>query len=161
MGWIEVLITLIDTYYRELTKVKFGAPKAWHVTTRFAKHILDEVGTTRQSVQGGFEAGNAVKICQNIVWAVFKAHNVMAEYKRLSFKNHPLVATELVKFLAINTSFEATKKLVTKSIVLEAEVASMKKEVASASKSAVSAANKADEAKHQRDSLVKQVVKLK
>jgi hypothetical protein len=160
MGWIEGLVTFIDTYYRELTKAKFGAPKAWHVTTRLAKRILDKVGTTRQSAQGGFEAGNAVKICQNIVWAVLKAHDVMAEYKRLSFKNHPSVATELVKFLAINTSFEAIKKLVTKAVVLEAEVASMKKEVSSSVKAAASAANKADEAKTQSDSLVKRVAKL-
>jgi hypothetical protein len=154
MGWIKGLITFVDTYYRELTKAKFGALKTWHVTTCRTKRIRDKVGTTRQSAQGGFEAGNAVKICQNIVWAVFKAHNVMAEYKRLLFRNHPSVATELVKFLAINTSFEAIEKLVTKSVVLEADVAS-------ASKSAASAANKADEAKRQSNSLVKRVVKLK
>jgi hypothetical protein len=85
MGWIKGLITFIDTYYRKLTKAKFGLAKAWHVTTWHAKRVLDKVG--------GFGAGNAVKICQNIVWAVLKAHDVMVEYKRLSFKNHPLVAT--------------------------------------------------------------------
>jgi hypothetical protein len=88
MGWIEGIITFIDTYYRELTKSKCGAAKAWHVTTTcLVKWVLNNVGTFRQSAQGGFEAGNAVKICQNIVWAVLKAHDVMAEYKRLSFKN--------------------------------------------------------------------------
>jgi hypothetical protein len=146
MGWIEGLITFIDTYYRELTKAKFGSPKAWHVTTRLAKRVLDEVGTTRQSAQGGFEAGNAVKICQNIVWAVLKAHDVMAEYKRLSFKNHPSVATELVKFLAINTSFESIEKLVTQTKALEAEVSELKKQVSAAVKSSASSSNKADEA---------------
>jgi hypothetical protein len=60
MGWIEGLITFIDTYYRELSKAKFGPAKSWHVTTRLAKRILDEAGTTHQSAQGGFEAGNAV-----------------------------------------------------------------------------------------------------
>jgi DNA-directed RNA polymerase len=90
MGWIEGLVTFIATYYRELTKAMFGTAKAWHVTTHLAKRVLDDVGTIRQSAQGDFEAGNAVKICQNIVWAVFKAHDVMAEYKQLSFKNHGL-----------------------------------------------------------------------
>ena len=63
MGWIEGFITFIDTYYRELTKAKFGSAKAWHVTPRLAKRVLDKVGTTRQSAQGGFEAGYSVKIC--------------------------------------------------------------------------------------------------
>ena len=160
MGWIEGFITFIDTYYRELTKAKFGSPKAWHVTTRLAKRVLDEVGTVRQSAQGGFEAGNAVKICQNIVWAVLKAHDVMAEYKRLSFKNHPSVATELVKFLAINTSFEAIEKLVSQTKVLETEMSDMKKQVATAVKSAASSANKADEARKQSDILFKKVAAL-
>jgi hypothetical protein len=160
MAWIEGFITFMDTYYRELTKAKFGSSKAWHVTTRLAKRVLDEVGTTRQSAQGGFEAGNAVKICQNIVWAVLKAHDVMAEYKRLAFKNHPSVATELVKFLAINTSFEAIEKLVAKVGVLEADASEMKKQVSAAVKASASAANKADEVRKQSDSLIKRIAKL-
>jgi hypothetical protein len=160
MGWIDGFITFIDTYYRELSKAKFGPAKSWHVTTRLAKRILDDVGTTRQSAQGSFEAGNAVKICQKIVWAVFKAHDVMTEYKRLSFKNHPSVATELVKFLAINTSFESIEKLTTKSTSMEAEVSEMKKLVAGSVKSANSAANKADESRKLVDALLKRVAKL-
>jgi hypothetical protein len=160
MGWIEGFITFIDTYYRELTKAKFGSAKAWHVTTRLAKRVLDDVGTIRQSAQGGFEAGNAVKICQNIVWAVLKAHDTMSEYKRLSFKNHPSVATELVKFLAINTSFEAIEKLVNQTKVLECEVCEMKKQVAASVKASASAANKADEVRKQGEVLSKRVTRL-
>jgi hypothetical protein len=65
MDWIEGFITFINNYYRELSKAKFGAAKAWHVTTRLAKQVLDEVERIRQSAQGGFEAGNSVKIFQN------------------------------------------------------------------------------------------------
>jgi hypothetical protein len=160
MGWIEGFITFIDTYYRELTKAKFGSAKAWHVTTRLAKRVLDEVGTTRQSAQGGFEAGNLVKICQNIVWAVLKGHDVMSEYKRLSFKNHPSVATELVKFLAINTSFESIEKLVSQTKVLETKVNELKKQISAAVKSSASSSNKADEARKQSEALVKRIAKL-
>jgi hypothetical protein len=160
MGWIDGFITFIDTYYRELSKAKFGPAKSWHVTTRLAKKILDEVGTIRQSAQGRFEAGNAVKICQNIVWAVLKAHDVMTEYKRLSFKNHPSVATELVKFLAINTSFESIEKLLAKAAIMEGEVGKMKKQVASSVKAAASAANKADKSQKLSDALTKCVAKL-
>jgi hypothetical protein len=160
MGWIDGFITFIDTYYRKLTKAKLSAAKAWHVTTRLAKRVLDNVGTIRQSAQGGFEAGNAVKICQNIVWAVVKAHDVMSEYKRLLFKNHPSVATGLVKFLAINTSFEAIEKLVVPTKCLECEVCELKKQVAAAVKSAASAANKSDEVRKQGEVLSKRIARL-
>ena len=69
----------------------------------------------------------------------------MAEYKRLSFKNHPSVATKLVKFLAINTSFESIEKLVTQTKSLETDVSDLKKQLGAAVKKSDSSANKADE----------------
>jgi hypothetical protein len=53
-----------------------------------------------------------------------------------------------VKFLAINTSFEAIEKLSTKTTVLDMEITDMKKKVNEAVKGATSAANKFDECKH-------------
>jgi hypothetical protein len=110
VAWITGFIQFVDEYYRDLTRAKFGLAKAWHVTTRLAKVILDEVGTPRYRVQDTFEVGSLTQICQQIFWVVLKRHDVMASYKRLNFKNHPSIATELVKFLAINTSFEAIDK---------------------------------------------------
>jgi hypothetical protein len=84
----------------------------------------------------------------------------MASYKRLIFKNHPSIARELVKFLAINTSFEAIGKLTTKAAYLELKVVAYKKQMAAAVKSAASVANKADEAKKTSDLLTKRLTKL-
>jgi hypothetical protein len=160
VAWIIGFIQFIDEYYRELSKAKFGPSKAWHVTTRLAKRILDEVGTPRYGVQGAFQVGDSTQICQQIFWSVLKSHDVMASYKRLNFKNHPSIATELVKFLAINTSFEAIEKLTCKATVLELEIADFKKKVNEAVKTASSAANKSDESKKQTDLLSKRLSKL-
>ena len=51
----------------------------------------------------------------------------MTFYKRLNFKNHPLIATELVKFLAINISFKSIDKVTTKVAYIELEVLDYKK----------------------------------
>ncbi len=159
-AWIIGFIQFIDEYYRELSKAKFGPMKAWHVTTRLAKRILDEVGTPRYGVQGSFQVGDSTQICQQIFWAVLKSHDVMTSYKRLNFKNHPSIATELVKFLAINTSFEAIERVTSKVADLEKEAVEYKKQIAAAVKSAASAANKADEAKKQLESFLKRLTKL-
>jgi SOS response regulatory protein OraA/RecX len=79
----------------------------------------------------------------------------------LNFKNHPSIATELVKFLAINTSFEAIEKLTAKTTLLDLEMAEMKKKVNEAIKAATLAANKkSDECKHLTDLLAKRVKTL-
>jgi hypothetical protein len=160
VAWIIGFIQFIDEYYRELAKAKFGPTKAWHVTTRLAKRILEEVGTPRYGVQGAFQVGDSTQICQQIFWSVLKSHDVMASYKRLNFKNHPSIATELVKFLAINTSFEAIEKLSGKTALLDLEIADMKKKANEAVKAATSAANKADECKRFMDLLTKRVKSL-
>jgi hypothetical protein len=160
IAWITGFIQFVDEYYRDLTRAKFGSVKAWHVTTRLAKVILDEVGTPRNGVQGSFQVGNLNQICQKIFWAVLKSHDVMASYKRLNFKNHRSIATELVKFLAINTSFEAIDRVAAKAAFLEIEVSDGKKQIAAANKAAASASNKADECKLKLDSFSKRLQTL-
>jgi hypothetical protein len=159
-AWIIGFIQFIDEYYRELSKAKFGSAKAWHVTTRLAKRILDDVGTQRYGVQNAFHVGDSRQICQQIVWAVLKSHDTMTQYKRLNFKNHPSISTELVKFLAINTSFESIEKLTSKVCILEAEAATTKKLLAISEKASSSAGNKADEVRKLCDALIKRVAKL-
>jgi hypothetical protein len=159
-AWIIGLIQFIDEYYCELLKAKFGSVKAWHVTTRLTKFILDEIGIQRYGVQNTFAASDSCQICQQIVWAVLESPGVMAEYKHLNFKNHPTIATELVKFLAINTSFQAIKKLTSQVACHATNIAKAKKQVAAAVKAASLAANKADEVKKLNDQLIKRIAKL-
>jgi phage shock protein A len=160
VAWIIGFIQFVDEYYRELSKAKFGAGKAWHVTTRLAKRILDEVGTQRYGVQNAFQVGDSRQICQQILWAVLKSHDVMQEYKRLNFKNHPSIATELVKFLAINTSFEAIEKLTTQVASHQVEIVEYRKNIAALTKTCMAATNKSDEAKKLLDQLSKRVEKV-
>jgi hypothetical protein len=84
----------------------------------------------------------------------------MARYKRNGFKDDPTVWAELVKFMAVNTGFEAFEVMVSKVKVMDAELSTTKKENAIAVKAASSAANKADELKKVVDLLIKRVVKL-
>jgi hypothetical protein len=84
----------------------------------------------------------------------------MASYKRLNFKNHPSIATKLVKFLAINTSLEAIEKLTCKTKVLELEIADFKRKLNEAIKMASTASNKSDKTKRQCNLLLKRVTRL-
>jgi hypothetical protein len=160
VAWLTGFVQFMDTYYRELSKAKFGSGKAWHVMTRLAKQILDDVGAQCYGVQNAFQVGDSHQICQQILWPVLNSHDVMNEYKRLNFKNHHSIAMELLKFLAINTSFEAIEKLTAKMAATEAELLDSKKQVAAAVKAASLAANKADKVKKLCDVLIKRLAKL-
>ncbi len=84
----------------------------------------------------------------------------MSEYKRLDFRKHPSIATELVKFLAINTSFEAIEKLTATVASLKNEASKTKRKLTSAKKVSSLAANEADKAKRLVNRLTKRVGKL-
>jgi hypothetical protein len=62
----------------------------------------------------------------------------MSSVKQLNFKNHLSIATKLVEFLAINTSFEAIEKVTGKVGYLEIEVLKYKKQTAATVKAAAS-----------------------
>jgi hypothetical protein len=85
---------------------------------------------------------------------------MMQECKCLNFKNRPSIATELVKFQAINTSFEVIEKLTTQVACHWVEICECKKTMAAATKLAHAMADKADEAKKLFDQLLKRVTKL-
>jgi hypothetical protein len=160
VSWIEGFIVFLDDYHRDLTKAKFGTKKAWNVTTRLGKRILEEVANPRNGVSNSFEAGNNEQVCQRILWAVLRSQDVMARYKRNGFKDDPTVSAELVKFMAVNTGFDALEVMVAKVKTMEAEAVASKKETAAAVKAASSAGNKSDELKKVVDLLIKRIVKL-
>jgi hypothetical protein len=158
--WIEGFIVFLDDYHRDLTKAKFGTKKAWHVATRLGKRMLEEIAYPRNGVSNSFEAGNNEQVCQRILWAVLRAHDIMARYKRNGYKDDPTVSAELVKFMAVNTGFEALEAVVVKVKSMEAELVASRKESTAANKAAASAANKTDEQKKLYDLLVKRIAKL-
>jgi hypothetical protein len=161
VAWIHGFISFINTYYQELNKAKFGSGKAWHVTTRLAKRrMLDDIAPARQSVHGSFIAGDQTQVCQKVIWEVLKAHDVMADFKKHGYKHHPAIASELVKFLAVNTSFELLEKMTTKVSVLESDVSELKKVAAGAVKAASTAGNGADALKLVAAGLAKQLTTL-
>jgi hypothetical protein len=160
VAWLEGFIVFLDEYHRDLTKAKFGSKKAWHVATRLGRRMMLEIAVPRNGVQNAFQAGQNDQICQRIFWSVLKAHDIMARYKRNSYKDNPTVSSELVKFMAVNTGFDALDALTLKVATMESESAASKKESQNASKAASTAGNKVDEMKKALDLLQKRVLKL-
>jgi hypothetical protein len=160
VGWIRGLKDFMDEYYKELTRGKFGTKKAWHVTTRLAKQLHVEVAVPRVGVVKTLHASDLAQIAQTIFWASLRSLDIMERIQGNHFKNDPLVSSELVKFLAINTGFEVIESLKKTVTDHQDSIDKAVKQSASAEKAAGTAANKADEGKRSLEAAFKRIVKI-
>ena len=160
ISFTNALITFISDTYKEYTMAKFSSKKAWSITTRLASRIITYVSVPRIGVHKTFKAGSPDKIGESIFWSTLKTLDIMSELTTLGFKNSPIVASELVKFLALNTGFEVVEDLIKSNANLKTEVAELKKIAAGNTKTSQTAANKVSELKTTVDNLNKRLAKL-
>ena len=89
-----------------------------------------------------------------------KSLDVMSEIAKVDYSDSPVVSTELVKFLSLNTTVEAVDKLEAQSVKLESDMKQCTKEVAGTTKSIMRVGNKSDELKKIVTALQKRIGKL-
>jgi hypothetical protein len=65
------------------------------------------------------QTGNPQQIAQVTFWATLKSLDVMSRIRKYNFKDDPVVSSELVKFLTVNTGFEVVEQLSAKMKTLE------------------------------------------
>jgi len=139
VAWVDSLIKFVDDTYNEYSRSRYGHRKAWHITTRLAKSLIEKVATPRNSIHNSFTINKPSQVSKSITYASLRSLDLMMDIIRVNFKNSPIITAELSKFLALNTNYEALEQVQKKISTIETDHASMKKEV----KSAVSAANTA------------------
>ena len=160
ISWATGLINYIDVTYEEYSAGKFGSAKSWHITTKLAMALINEIGKPREGSLNSFEAGNGVSMSKVIFYSVLQSLDKMSEVAAADYRDSPVVSTELVKFLSLNTSVEAVDKLESKAAELTSSISTLTKDITSASKSVGSVGNKTDELKKVVESLRKRIEKL-
>ena len=160
IAWVTGLINYIDVTYDEYSAGKFGSSKAWHVTTKLAMALITEVGKPREGALHSFEAGDGVSMAKVIFYSVLKSLDAMSEIAAVDYRDSPIVSTELVKFLSLNTSVEKVDKLDILTGELSITVKEMTKEFSNNDKSLKSVGNKTDELKKVVENLRLRIVKL-
>lgn len=162
IAWTYEFINYLDVTYAEYAEGKFGAKKAWHVTTKLANALILEVSKPRESTFNELET-SAINVSFNarvVFYNTLKSLDVMAEISSMNFTDYPAVSTELVKFLSLNTSVEAVDKLTEKSETMGVTVSALQRDVVGAVKTATTVGNKQENLASQLKELTKQVTKL-
>ena len=139
VAWVDSLIKFIDDTFNEYSRSRYGNKKAWHITTRLAKSLIDKVATPRNSVHNSFTIKRPSQVSKSIAYSSLRSLDLMMNISAVNFKNSPIITAELSKFLALNTNYEAVEQVQKKVTSIESDTLAMKKDV----KSAISAANTA------------------
>ena len=121
--------------------------------------MITEIAKPREGALNSFETGDGVAMARVIFYSVLQSLDVMGEIAAMDYCDSPVVSTELVKFLSLNTSV-AVDKLEAKSNEMSGELKDLLRDFTGSKKSIVSVGNKTDEVKKIVESLKKRIEKL-
>jgi hypothetical protein len=122
--------------------------------------VLEEVGQPRIGVGSLISSTNSASNASHVLYAVFRTLDVMSDFKKYKFKNHPCISSEFVKFMASNSGMDSIKKLEDRVKSLESDLKEALNKVKVASVKADTASNKADQSTRDLVALAKRVKSL-
>ena len=114
----------------------------------------------RQGVLLAFKAGDREQISRAILWSTVQSLDIGLRIRKDKFANSPLVAGELVKFLAVNTGFESIERLTDKVSRMTDKIEEAVKVSKAAEKAAQTASNKSDKMKRSLESMLKWITAI-
>ena len=155
VGCCRELVTYFDETMNELTiKPKFATRKAFSLVTQVVRRFFMDLYKVRAQVYSSLSTTDSAGQCAWILYGVLRTHDVMAEYVKARFKNHPSVSSEYIRFLSTNSGFESLK-------TLEDQVESLKKTSCQLVKDVTAAKKASDTASSSIDTVKKDVSELK
>ena len=122
--------------------------------------LILEIAKPREGALNSFEARDSISIAKVVFHSVLKSLDEMQKISSVDFRDSIVVSTELVKFLSLNTSFEAVEKLEIQNSSITGDLKQFSKYLQGVSKTTSSVGNKTDELKKVVEMLKKRIDKL-
>ena len=126
-----------------------------------ATALIRDVALPRRGALNSFEAGKAQQINRSIFYAVLRSLDRMTLILGQNYKDSPVVSTELVKFLSMNTSVEAVEKLVEQTATFQLSFVEMQRKLNTVVKDCGTVGNKVDSVKTEVTAVKARVLKLR
>lgn len=106
------LFEFMERLYQEYVETGFGEARAWYITTRLIRKLIEMLAAPRNGVKTTFQPGNLKQIKEQMFYASLRSLDVMVYIFDLDFEDVPAMGTELIKYLVTNSQGEAVKELV-------------------------------------------------
>jgi hypothetical protein len=109
---LKLLMDYITTIYRNLVELSGFLPQdAWSLTTQVVRSIFIYMSNARSKIRGVSPKDSPIKNTSRVLYALLRTHTVMDEFVQHEIKNHPIVSSEYVKFLATYSPIGERRKL--------------------------------------------------
>ena len=159
MTFTSGAIQWFRSMFDDLTVInKFSKTKAFALTTQCFARMIDDMVKARGKPFDSIDMDlGAQGVAAEVLHASLRVHDVMKEYLDAKFADHRSVSAEYIKFLAVNSGFDAVSQLVDRSTALADENKRLKQQVQAAEKKADTASNKVDTLTRKIDALTKDI----
>ena len=109
----ETLYSFISSSYEDtMHSGRFDSSQAWALTCSFVKRIFTEIGYARVIARDGVNVKDPWRTAGMFLFATLRAHVIMAEFMRLSIRDHPSISSEMVKFVCYTQPSGNTSDLI-------------------------------------------------
>jgi hypothetical protein len=96
----QALFSFISTSYDDTVyAARFDSNQAWAMTCKFVKCIFTELTDVCVVARDGIHTDNQWAMAAKFLFTTLKAHEIMEEYMCLNIKDHPIISSEMVKFV--------------------------------------------------------------
>jgi hypothetical protein len=117
---LKVLVEYLSELYRELTERSGFLPsEAWGLVTQCGRSVFMQLTKMRETLGIIDPKDSAYRNTARVLFAMLKTHDEMAKFVLAEIKNHPVISSEYVKFLASHAPNAAVRKLETKLAAVE------------------------------------------
>jgi hypothetical protein len=109
---LKLLMDYMTSVYRKLVELSGFLPQdAWSLTTQVVRDIFVHMSNVRSDVRSISPRDSATKNTSKVLFTLLKTHAVMLDFVRHEIKNHPIVSSAYVKFLATHSPMGEVRKL--------------------------------------------------
>jgi hypothetical protein len=109
---LRLLMDYMTTVYRKLVELSGFLPEdAWSLTTQVVRDIFVFMSNVQSEVRFISPRDSAVKNTTKVLYTLLKTHGVMQDLIHHKIKNHPIVSSAYVKFLATHSPIGDVRKL--------------------------------------------------
>jgi hypothetical protein len=109
---LKLLMDYMTSVYRKLVELSGFMPQdAWSLTTQIVRDIFIHMSNVRSDVRSISPRDSATKNTSKVLFTLLKTHEVMLDLVQHEIKNHPIVSSAYVKFLATHSPMGEVRKL--------------------------------------------------
>jgi hypothetical protein len=117
---LKIFVEYISDLYRELTmRSGFLPEQAWGLASQCGRSVFLQLSKARARLGIIDPKDPPHRNTARVLFALLKTHDEMAKFVLAEIKNHPVISTEYVKFLASHSPFAAVRKLETRVTAVE------------------------------------------